>query len=182
MSTNTRDSKNRKVALKLALVVVAMFGFGYAMVPLYTVFCEITGLNGKPSSTAVSAAKAGSIDTSRTITVEFVASVNSQLAWEFEPEVRKVRVHPGEITKVSFSVSNLTDHTVTGRAVPSVSPGLAASHLHKTECFCFTEQVLKAGETKEMPVIFFIDSDLPRDYSELVLSYTFFNVSDRGGA
>lgn len=182
MNTSTREIKNRKVALRLALVVVAMFGFGYALVPLYNVFCEITGLNGKPPSVPVSVAKAGSVVTSRTITVAFVANVNSQLAWAFEPETREIRIHPGEIAKVSFSVSNLTDHAITGRAVPSVSPGQAASHLHKTECFCFTEQVLKAGETKEMPVIFFIDSNLPRDYSEIVLSYTFFNVSDRTSA
>ncbi len=182
MNTITKDTKNRKLVLRLVLVVVAMFGFGYAMVPLYNVFCDITGLNGKAENTAVSAAKAGPVDTSRTITVEFLANVNSQLAWEFKPEVQEIRVHPGEIAKVSYSVSNLTSQAVVGQAIPSVSPGLAAKHLHKTECFCFTEQILKAGETKEMPVVFFIDPDLPRDYSELILSYTFFDVSDRASA
>lgn len=178
MSTDATEANKRKLVSRLALLVVVMFGFGYAMVPLYDVFCEITGFNGRPADTAVSAAKAGPVDTSRTVTVEFLANVNRQLSWKFKPEVRKIRVHPGEITTVNYYASNLADHPVTGRAVPSISPGLAAKHLHKTECFCFTEQILQAGETKKMPVIFFIDTKLPRDYSVVTLSYTFFDVTD----
>jgi cytochrome c oxidase assembly protein subunit 11 len=184
MNTAARDANKRKLVAKLVLVVVAMFGFGYAMVPLYDVLCDIAGLNGKPENTAVSTAKASAVevDTSRTITIEFLATVNSQLPWEFKPEVHKMHVHPGEIAKVNYYASNLNDYSaVVGQAVPSISPGLAAKHLHKTECFCFTEQVLQAGETKEMPVVFFIDPDLPRKYSVVTLSYTFFNVSGKVG-
>ncbi|ADE13284.1 cytochrome c oxidase assembly protein CtaG/Cox11 [Nitrosococcus halophilus Nc 4] len=176
VSTVMREANKRRLVLRLTLVVVAMFGFGYAMVPLYNVFCDITGLNGKPDNVAVSAAKAGTVDTSRTVTVELLANVNSQLSWEIKPEVSKISIHPGEVTKVSYYASNLADHSVTGQAIPSISPGLAAKHLHKTECFCFNEQVLQAGEKKEMPVVFFIDPKLPNDYSVVTLSYTFFDV------
>jgi cytochrome c oxidase assembly protein subunit 11 len=180
MNTTAKDANKRKLVAKLVLVVVAMFGFGYVMVPIYDVLCDIAGLNGKPENTAVSAAKADTVevDTSRTITVEFLATVNSQLPWEFKPEVHKIHVHPGEIAKVSYYAKNLNDHAVVGQAIPSISPGLAAKHLHKTECFCFNEQVLQAGETREMPVVFFVDPKLPRKYSVVTLSYTFFNVSD----
>ncbi|ABA59486.1 cytochrome c oxidase assembly protein [Nitrosococcus oceani] len=179
MNTTEREATNHRLVAKLALMVVAMFGFGYAMVPLYDVICEIAGLNGKPENVAVSVSEAGAIDTSRTITVQFLASVNSQLSWEFKPEVQEIRVHPGEVAKVTYYASNLNDHSVIGQAIPSVSPGLAAKHLHKTECFCFTEQTLQAGETREMPVVFFVDPKLPQNYSEMTLSYTFFDVSDR---
>lgn len=182
MNTDAREAGKRRLVSKLTLFVVAMFGLGYAMVPLYNVFCDITGLNGKPENVAVSAAKAGPVDKSRTITIEFLANVNSQLRWKFKPEVRKIHVHPGEIAKVNYYASNLTNHSVTGQAIPSVSPGLAAQHLHKTECFCFTEQILQAGETKKMSVIFYIDPELPRDYSVVTLSYTFFDVSDEANA
>lgn len=182
MNTAARDASKRKLVLKLALVVVAMFGFGYAMVPLYNVFCDITGLNGKTKNVAVSATEADTVDTSRMITVELLANTNSQLAWEIKPEVSKIRVHPGEVAKVNYYASNSADHAVTGQAIPSVSPGLAAKYLRKTECFCFTEQVLQAGERKEMPVVFFIDPELPDDYSVVTLSYTFFDVGNKASA
>jgi cytochrome c oxidase assembly protein subunit 11 len=182
-STAVREANKRRLLVgKLFLIVGAMFLFGYALVPLYNVFCDITGLNGKTKSEPVVTAKAGTVDTSRTITVELLANVNSQLAWEFQPEVRKVQVHPGETIKVTYYASNLTDRPVTGQAVPSVSPGKAAKHLHKTECFCFTEQILQAGETREMPVVFFVDPELPPNYSVVTLSYTFFDISNRASA
>jgi cytochrome c oxidase assembly protein subunit 11 len=179
--TAAREANKRKLVAKLVLVVVAMFGFGYLLVPLYNVFCSITGLNGKPENTAVSAtqAKAVKVDTSRTITIEFLATAHSQLPWEFKSEVHKLDVHPGEIARANFYVRNLENHAVVGQAIPSISPGLAAKHLHKTECFCFSEQILQAGETREMPVVFYIDPELPQNYSNVVLSYTFFNISDK---
>lgn len=173
------DKHRRKLVIKLTLVVVAMFGFGYLLIPLYNAFCSITGLNGKPSSSAVSAtqAKAVKIDTSRTVSVEFIATANSDLPWEFKTEVYKISMHPGEIVKANFYVHNLENQVVVGRAIPSVSPGLAAKHLHKTECFCFTEQTLQANEAKEMPVVFYVDPDLPEAYSNMILSYTFYRAN-----
>ena len=181
MNTVARNANKRKTVVILVLVVVAMFGFGYFLVPMYNAFCRISGLNGKPVNTPISStqAKAVKVDTSRMITVEFLTTVHSQLPWEFKPEVRKIRIHPGEMAKVKFYVHNVEDHVVVGRAIPSITPGLAAKHIHKTECFCFSKQVLQAGEAQEMPVIFYIDPELPQSYSNVVLSYTFFNVSDR---
>ena len=150
-----------------------MFGFGFAMVPLYDVFCDITGLNGKTGNQAA-LVDSMQVDTSRTVEVEFIASLNDNMPWEFKPVQHSVTVHPGEPTRIDYVAVNRTGKTIVGQAVPSVAPGRAAGYFQKTECFCFTEQKLEAGEEKQMPVIFVVDPDLPEDVSQLALSYTFF--------
>lgn len=168
---------NRQTAIKLLLVSVGMFGFGYALVPLYDVFCDITGLNGKTGEISVSEADRVVVDTARLITVEFDTNVNSQLPWEFKSEKRKMLVHPGEINEAIFYVRNLTKTRITAQAVPSVAPSQASLYFNKTECFCFTNQMLEAGEYKAMPVRFVVDPGLPESIQVLTLSYTFFPVS-----
>lgn len=164
---------NTKVVKKLLFVVIAMFGFGFALVPLYDVFCDVTGLNGKTNTEAYISTST-EVDMSRAIRVEFIASVNADLPWSFEPVEKSIVVHPGQSNKISFIARNRTDKDIIGQAIPSIAPGLAAAYFKKTECFCFTEQMLKAGEEKEMPVVFIVDPDVGEDVHEITLSYTFF--------
>lgn len=162
--------------LKTALVVVGCaFVFGFAMVPLYRIVCEhVFGIRMSDGAVAASAASALTEDTSRTITVQFVANVNSKLPWTFAPELPSVQVHPGKIIDVWFDATNTSAQAIVGNAVPSVAPAAASAFFNKTECFCFTEQVLAAGESRRMPVRFFVDPRLPGDIRELTLSYTFY--------
>lgn len=171
---------NRRLLRRLLLVTVAMFGFGFAMVPLYDVFCSITGLNGKTSNKAM-AALPEQADDSRTITVEFVANINESAPWEFRPKVAKMEVHPGEFYRTSFFAQNLTGAPLVGQAIPSVAPGPAAAHFQKVECFCFSRQDFKAHEGREMPVVFRLDPKLDPEISTVTLSYTFFKLNDQGG-
>jgi len=170
---NNINSNNKKVIRNLLFAVVGMFGFGFALVPLYDVFCDITGINGKTDGQYVSD-KPIQIDTSREIKVEFLANLNDGMPWQFEPLTRSIRVHPGEASRIEYVARNKTDRDIIGQAIPSVSPGQAAAYFQKTECFCFTEQVLKAGEEKIMPVVFMIDPSIDEDVHEVTLSYTFF--------
>lgn len=170
--------KNRSTVRKLVVVAVAMFGFGYLLVPLYDVFCELTGLNGKTGEISVSDADRLTIDTNRLITVEFDTNVNSELPWQFGAEKRTMKVHPGEVYEAIFHATNLSDRQIAGRAVPSVSPSRASLYFNKTECFCFSQQVLGPGETKQMPVRFVIDPALPDSVHMLTLSYTFFQAPE----
>ncbi|QUM79668.1 cytochrome c oxidase assembly protein [Moritella sp. 5] len=165
--------KMKKQLRLLIFSVVGMFGFGFALVPLYDVFCDITGLNGKDYSRA-SAIPITSVDESRTVKVEFVTYLNKQLPWTFKPEIRSVDLHPGERYQVSFVAMNQSDQDTFGRAVPSISPGYGAQYLVKTECFCFQEQMLTANEEAMMPLIFYIDPNIPSDISTLTLAYTLF--------
>ena len=167
---------NRRLVGRLGLVVIAMFGFGFALVPLYDVFCEITGLNGKTGRVEKEAALSQVVDTEREVTVEFVVSVNSDLPWEIKPLVRRIKVHPGQVTEVKYAARNKTDGIVVGQAVPSVVPSQASKYFNKTECFCFTQQALAAGEYKEMPVRFIVDPALPKNVRSVALSYTFFKM------
>ena len=174
MSAQPNNSKNNsKGTSHLVFIVIGMFGFGFALVPLYNIFCEVTGLNGKTGD-QVTLAETLQVDTSREVVIEFVASLNESMPWEFEPMTRSMRVNPGQPTRMDYIARNTTNRTIIGQAVPSVAPGLAAQYFQKTECFCFTEQELKAGEEKEMPVIFVVDPELPADIKVLTLSYTFF--------
>jgi len=173
MTADPKNEGNKKVIRNLLFAVVGMFGFGFALVPLYDVFCDITGLNGKTGEQYVSETPV-QIDTSREIKVEFLANLNAEMPWDFEPLTRSVRVHPGEASRIEYVVRNNTDRDIIGQAIPSVAPGLAAAHFQRTECFCFTEQVLKAGEEKIMPVVFMIDPSIDEDVHEVTLSYTFF--------
>ncbi len=167
---------NRRLAKRLALLAVAMFGFGYLLVPLYDVMCDALGLNGKTSGVQAAAARA--VDQDRSVTVEFTASVAAGLPWEFVPLDTKLVVHPGEEHVARFRARNLADEEIVGQAVPSVAPGLAAKHMNKIECFCFTRQALAARDGREMAVRFYVDPALPKDVRTLTLSYTFFNADN----
>lgn len=160
--------------MRIGAAALAMFGFGYALVPIYDVFCEITGLNGKTGELSAERAGRLAVDEDRLITVEFDTNVNSRLNWEFRPAVRRMDVHPGRVYEAIFHVSSRESFDTVGRAVPSVAPAKGSLYFDKTECFCFSEQPLKAGESRPMPVRFVIDPGLPDNVDTLTLSYTFF--------
>ncbi|OKY26659.1 cytochrome c oxidase assembly protein [Thalassotalea sp. PP2-459] len=177
MSKGT-DQNIQKTVKKLMLIVFAMFGFGFAMVPLYDVFCDITGLNGKTSNVAAQENQAG-IDKSRLITVQFISHLSKGIPWKFEPMVKEIKVHPGEMKLVKFYAKNEAAHDIIGQAVPSVSPGRAAIYFQKIECFCFNQQPLKAQEDVEMALQFYVDTELPKEVSTITLSYTLFDITGR---
>jgi cytochrome c oxidase assembly protein subunit 11 len=164
----------------LGALALGMFGFAFALVPLYNVFCEITGLNGRTSGQAELLAdiEAPAVPVDREVIIGFLANVARGMPWEFRPPAEKIKVRPGEMHVATFYVRNLAHKPVTGQAVPSVSPGQAAQYLKKIECFCFEQQELAAGGQMEMGVRFFIDDKLPADINELTLSYTMFSVGD----
>jgi cytochrome c oxidase assembly protein subunit 11 len=166
-------------ALKLAIIPLLMFGFGFALVPLYDVFCDITGLNGKTGRVEASEIDADLVDRSRTIEVRFLANTNTGLPWSFEPLVKKMEVHPGQVYEAVYRVRSASAVKTLGQAVPSVSPGRAAQHFNKTECFCFTQQELEARETRDMPIRFIVGTDISKDIEQITLSYTFFSL-DKG--
>ena len=175
-------TRNRRTIGKLTLWAVGMFGFAYALVPLYDVICEVTGLNGKTNSVAIVDVPEGmQADTDRVITVEFVTRAARGMPWEFESEVRAVRMHPGEIKMVNFRARNTTDQVMIGQAIPSLAPGAAASHFMKTQCFCFDQQTLAANSEESMPMIFYLDPALPANVNTITLSYTLYDVTDRAG-
>lgn len=176
MKATDRAAANQKVVKRLGIAAVLMFGFGFAMVPLYDVFCDITGLNGKTGRIELEDALSQAVDEDRLVTVEFLGVVHSELPWEFRPMVRRIKVHPGEVTEVNYYAMNKTDNTVAGQAIPSLAPGLAAKYFNKTECFCFTRQSLGPGEGKEMPLRFVVDPALPENVRTVSLSYTFFQA------
>lgn len=163
-----------RTAGSLVLLTVAMFGFGYLLVPLYDKFCEITGLGGRTGEAVAAESLTTEVDTSRVVTVHFDATVNSALPWRFEPAQRMMDVHPGRLYETKYIAYNLTDRPIIARAVPSVAPGLAALFFNKTECFCFSEQLLEPGETREMPVRFMVDPNLPHTTTLVTLSYIMF--------
>lgn len=162
--------------LRLVVVVVGMFGFGYALVPIYDMLCDALGINGKVAMQASSAEAV--VDTSRTVTVEFVTTVNGGRPWDFRAEQTSVQVHPGELKTINFFARNTETHDLVAQAVPNIAPWQAAKHLRKTECFCFNNQPFAAGEEKVMPVVFLLDPELPADVDRVTLSYTFFDVTD----
>lgn len=176
--TGAQDNANRRLGLKLLAVTVAMFGFGYALIPLYDVFCDITGLNGKTGRVSAAAANEATVDEDRLVTVEFVTSTGGSLPWDFRAKVARVDVHPGAVTEVMFEAVNHAQYPVIGHAVPSLAPGSAARYFNKTECFCFTQQVLEPGETKDMPVRFVVDPKLPANVRVVTLAYTFFEAAE----
>ncbi len=178
METGDRKQANQRVVKRLGIAAVLMFGFGFALVPLYDVICDITGLNGKTGRIELEETLGAVVEEDRLVTVEFLGTVHSDLPWKFKPVVRRVKVHPGEVTEVNYLASNLADQQVAGQAVPSVAPGKAAKYFNKTECFCFTRQTLEPGEIKEMPLRFVVDPELPEDVRTVSLSYTFFQAKD----
>jgi cytochrome c oxidase assembly protein subunit 11 len=170
--------ENRRMLVRLSVVAVAMFGFGYALVPMYDAICAALGVN---SLVPQAAAPANSqVDSSRTVTIEFDANAHN-LPWTFRPLVRHVTVHPGELATVEYEIANVRGEPVTGQAVPSYGPVRAGEHFRKMECFCFQQQTLAAGETRRFPVVFVVDPGLPKDVNTITLSYTFFEVAGRGG-
>ena len=177
--TTQRGQANGRTAWRLAVVVLAMFGFGYALVPLYDVLCEITGLGGRTGVVSASALDGG-VDTNRTIKVQFLGTVNSRLPWEFRPNVASMEVHPGQVYETTYFARNLSHAATVGQARPSVAPSVASLHFNKTECFCFVEQEFAPGEARDMPVRFVLSRDLPADIETVTLSYTFFNSQRTG--
>ncbi len=175
------ESTTRRTFISSSLVAGGMFGFGFAMVPLYNVFCKVTGLNGKTDSTPyLYNAEDAKVDTSREIKVQFVATKNAGMTWDFEPSVSQVIIHPGQVGELSFFARNPTDNRIVGQAIPSVTPFEATNYLHKVECFCFTTQTLEPREEKVMPLRIIVDQDLPKHLKKLTLSYTLFDVTHLG--
>lgn len=171
------STSNTRLVRRLLLVTLGMFGFGYALVPLYDIFCEVTGLNGKPGVVQAESLD-GEVDRTREITVQFVGQLNSSLPWDFYPIEKTMKVHPGEVYETQFYAKNLSAQPLIGRAVPSVAPAVASKYFNKTECFCFTQQSFAAGEGREMPVRFVVGTSLPKDVSTVTLAYTFFKFDD----
>ncbi|MGI9228652.1 MAG: cytochrome c oxidase assembly protein [Gammaproteobacteria bacterium] len=171
------QTKITKTVTRLTLVVVVMFGFGYVLVPLYEAYCDLTG-RGKVVGISETEARDITRDDERLVTVVFDTNVRD-IPWEFKPVNRQLRVHPGKMSEAVFIVRNESDRPVVGRAIPSVSPAQAGIYFNKTECFCFSEQLLQAGESKEVLVRFIVDTDLPKRFSSLTLSYTFFDITDQ---
>jgi cytochrome c oxidase assembly protein subunit 11 len=166
---------NARMFGKLAVVGVMMFGFGYALVPVYRQICQLTGINQLTTKDeAVKPVDNTQIDRSRTVTIEFDA--NSQGPFRFRPTVASMQVHPGELNTVLYEVVNTQARTVDAQAIPSYAPQQAAAHFKKLECFCFSQQRLEANQAKQMPVVFFVDKELPKDVKTITLSYTFFEI------
>ena len=166
---------NRRLGTRLGVVVVAMFGFGFALVPFYEKICEVTGLRNIAQADAPANTQ---VDTSRTLRIEFDTNVRN-LPWQFKAKEPVVAVHPGALTQVMFEIVNATDRPLTGQAIPSYGPPQAAQYFKKLECFCFAEHVLKPGESKQWPVVFVVDRKLPKDVRTITLSYTFFEVGGK---
>lgn len=177
-------SDNLRIFGKLVVVAALMFGFGYALVPIYKTICTALGINvlslaeidvqGGARADPKAATTNTQIDTSRTITIEFDA--NSRGPWEFHPAKRSVDVHPGEMTTVMYEFRNVQNRTMAAQAIPSYAPMQAMPYFNKLECFCFNQYTLKPGESKQWPVVFVIDPKLSKDVKTITLSYTFFEV------
>ena len=169
---------NRRMVGKLVVVVALMFAFGYALVPIYRTICDALGVNVLARAELQGAAPANlQVDLGRTVTVEFDA--NARGPWDFKPAQAKVDVHPGELVTVMYEFRNRQDRTMAAQAFPSYAPAAAMAHFKKLECFCFTEHVLKPGESKQWPVVFVVDRKLPKDVRTITLSYTFFEVGGK---
>jgi cytochrome c oxidase assembly protein subunit 11 len=171
------QADNRRLVRRLIIGCVLMFGFGFALVPLYDVFCEVTGLNGKITNTGPVALS--DADTSRQIKVRLLAVHNEGMPWTFGPQQGVILAHPGEMKQTAFVASNPTGRRMVAQAIPSVAPAEAARYLHKVNCFCFEQQALQSGESVEMPLLFVVDRNLPAHIRSLTLSYTLFDISQQ---
>jgi cytochrome c oxidase assembly protein subunit 11 len=176
--TIPRQVKHGKTVAKLCLIVFGMFGFGWALVPLYDLLCEVTGLGGRTGGQYTYDPAQVQRDTSRLVQVNFITNTNAGMPWEFWAEKGGMRVHPGELKEVKFYVRNTTERRMIGQAIPSVVPIRAAEFFHKTECFCFNHQVLEPGEVMEMPMRFIVGPELPGNVPTISLSYALFDVTD----
>ncbi len=160
------------------LLVVGMFGFGFALVPLYGLLCDLTGLGGRTDGLSVYDPASVKVDATRVVRVNFLTNNNDGMTWVFRAEQGGLHVHPGELYEAKFFVRNTTDRVMVAQAVPSLAPGSAAQYFHKTECFCFSRQVLGPGQELEMPMRFFVAPELPRGLDSISLSYTLFDVTE----
>lgn len=171
---------HRELIVKLTLMAGGMFAFGFALVPLYYVFCDLTGLGGRTADAAQQVEEA--VDESRTVRVEFLATLGQMAPWEFEPGQSSMEVHPGKIYRTQYFARNLTRKELTGQAVPSVAPGQAAKHFKKIQCFCFSNQKFGPSEGRDMDVVFMIEPDLPDHIDTVTLSYTFYALQNVASA
>jgi cytochrome c oxidase assembly protein subunit 11 len=169
----TQAQSNLLTMRKLAIVAVVMFGFGFALIPFYKKICEVTGVNSVLKADAVENTQ---VDAARVVTIEFDSNLSGKLPWTFRPLQTSVRVHPGEMTTVMYEIRNMADREVTGQAIPSYGPQLAVRYFKKMDCFCFTQQTLRPGEVRQMPVVFVIEHGLPDDVNTITLSYSFFEI------
>lgn len=174
---------NQGVSIKvlvrwLSLLVVGMFAFGFLLVPIYDVMCSAFGINGKTANSAWQG-QSQAIDTGREVRVQFVSSNAEGMSWSFGAASDEIVLHPGENRTMHFSAHNPTNKVMVAQAIPSIAPSRAAAFFHKTECFCFTQQVLQPGESIDMPVSFIVDPALPKDVRRLTLAYTLFDVTER---
>ena len=180
-------AENLKMFFKLAVVTAGMFGFGYAMIPIYRHICELTGINilslgegqipgGSKTGRDVKVTENSQVDLNRTITVEFDA--NARGPWIFKPAQSSLKVHPGQLASVMYEFQNVQNRRMSAQAIPSYAPSQAAAHFNKLECFCFNQYTLEPGEKKQWPVVFVIDPRLSKDVNTITLSYTFFEVGN----
>lgn len=167
--------EKKKTNKWLFVIPILMFGFGYLMVPLYSVFCDVTGLNGKTGQAEANIELKE--DDSRLVKVEFTSTLNQEAPWEFKPDQKSIMVHPGKPYTVTFTAQNKTGKHKVAQAIPSLAPSIAAEYFKKIECFCFNNQSFKAEESRHMPVTFFVDPKLPGEIHTVTLSYTFFDVT-----
>lgn len=173
----SEERPNNSILVKrLLLTVAGMFAFGFALVPLYDVFCEVTGFNGRTSNEAATYEMV-EVDESRTIKVQFLTRNAKGIPWKFEPSVKEVRVHPGETKVVNFLAANPTESDMVAQAIPSVAPAEASLYLNKVECFCFNQQPLAANSDTEMPMQFYVDPDIPDHITTFTLSYTLYDMT-----
>jgi cytochrome c oxidase assembly protein subunit 11 len=171
--------KNKKLGQKLAIVAIAMFGFGYALVPLYDVLCEWKWIErDRPDAIKAIPETAYTVDVNRNVNVEFMTSLNENTPMVFSSEMPQLLVHPGEYHTVNFYAENKTNKTMIARAIPSFSPALTSTYFEKVECFCFSEQTFAPHEKKIMPMRFVVNPALPSDYKTITLSYTFFDNTE----
>lgn len=180
---NERKQANIRTTRKTVLIVIGMFGFGFALVPLYSVICDVFGLNGrfielkKVEQAEYVTNVEKRIDSTRTVRVEFLTTLNQKLNWEFRAKQNTIDVHPGKVTEVMFYAKNLTNRKVVAQAIPSVTPGYAAKYFSKMECFCFSQQTFEPGEARDMPLRFYVDPNLPKRVKTISLGYTFFDTN-----
>jgi cytochrome c oxidase assembly protein subunit 11 len=175
------ERENRRLTWKLLGFAAGAFGFGFALVPLYDVLCEVTGFGDQKTLRSASVVTERP-DESRQVTVEFIAELPSVGSWDFRPAVKLMQVHPGRLYEVKFVAHNRTGRDTVAQAVPNIAPGKATAYFHKTECFCFVPQHFAVGEEKVMPVRFVVDPSLPKHLDRVTLSYVFYDNTTRVGA
>lgn len=173
----TQNNANKRLTIKLMCAVVAMFGFGFALVPLYDVMCDVLGINGKTNSVAAVQPQSMTPDYSRTIKVELMAHISPGMPWQLTPKKSVLNVHPGQVIQTAYLAKNTSNVELVGQAVPSVSPGQAAQYFNKMECFCFNQQPLKGGGSAELGLVFYIEPTIPDTFKTLTLSYTLFDIT-----